>query len=79
LWRLSGDDQGDRRMRNQAVRVDCTDRDTGGMGRIVLFLLLACIVLSIIGLLIKAVFWVFIVGLVIFAATAAWGWLHRST
>ena len=49
------------------------------MGRIVLFLLVAWLVLSILGLVIKGLFFLFIVGLVLLAITAGWGWLNRST
>lgn len=49
------------------------------MGRIILFLLGAWIVLSILGLVIRGLFWLFVIGIVLVAATAAWGWLNRST
>lgn len=49
------------------------------MGRIVLFLIAAWIVLSIIGLLIKGLFWLFVIGLVLFVATAVWGSFTRTT
>lgn len=49
------------------------------MGRIVLFLIAAWIVLSIIGLVIKSLFFLFIIGIVLVVLTAGWGWLNRST
>jgi hypothetical protein len=49
------------------------------MGRILLFLLAAWIVLSIIGLVIHGLFYLFILGIVLVAVTAGWGWLKRSS
>jgi hypothetical protein len=48
------------------------------MGRILLFLLVAWIVLSILGLVIKGLFFLFIVGIILVAVTAGWGWLNRT-
>jgi len=49
------------------------------MGRILLFLLAAWIVLSVVGLVIEGLFWLFVIGVVLVLATAGWGWLNRST
>ncbi len=43
------------------------------------FLLVAWIVIAILGLVLEGLFWLFVVGVVLFLATAAWGWLKRST
>ena len=50
-----------------------------GMLAVVGFLLVAWIVIAILGLLLEGLFWLFVVGVVLFLATAAWGWLKRST
>jgi len=50
---------------------------TRGM-QIVLFLLVAWVVLSVLGLVIKGLFWLFVIGLVLFIATAVWGFFQRS-
>ena len=49
------------------------------MARILLFLLAAWIVLSVIGLVIQGLFWLFVIGIILVAVTAGWGWLNRST
>jgi hypothetical protein len=49
------------------------------MGRILLFLLAAWIVLSVIGLVINGLFFLFVIGIVLVAVTAGWGWLKRSS
>lgn len=49
------------------------------MWRIIVFLLVAWLVISVIGLVIKGLFWLFIVGAVLFLATSAMGWVKRNT
>lgn len=49
------------------------------MGRILLFLLAGWVLLSLLGLLIKGLFWLFVVGIVLVVATAGLSWLNRST
>ena len=49
------------------------------MGRIVLLLLAAWIVLSIIGLVIKGLLWLFVIGIILVVVTAGMGWFNRST
>lgn len=46
---------------------------------IVLLLLIVWVVLGVIGLVVKGLLWLFIVGLILFLATAAWGWMKRQT
>jgi hypothetical protein len=46
---------------------------------LILLLLVAWIVLSVIGLVVKGLIWLFIIGVILFVATAAWGWVQRRT
>ena len=48
-----------------------------GMG-LIITLLVAWLVLSILGFVIKGLLWLAVVGLVLFVATAVWGWLKRN-
>lgn len=52
---------------------------TGCMWAIILFLLAAWIVISILGLIIKGLFWLFVVGAILFFTTTVWGWLKKSS
>jgi hypothetical protein len=45
----------------------------------ILLLLIIWLVLSIIGLVIEGLFWLFVIGAVLFLVTAAWGWVKRRT
>lgn len=45
------------------------------MKRLVVVLLVAWLVLSLLGALVEGLLWLLVVGLVLFAATAAYGWL----
>lgn len=45
---------------------------------LIITLLAAWLVLSILGFVIKGLLWLAVVGLVLFVATAAWGWLKRN-
>lgn len=49
-----------------------------GMWGLLLFLLVAWIVLSIIGLVVKALFWLFIIGVILFVLTSLFGMSRRS-
>lgn len=53
--------------------------ETDGMWTIVLILLAVWLVLSILGLVIKGLFWLFVIGAVLFVATAAWGWIKERS
>ncbi|SNS47387.1 hypothetical protein [Rhodococcoides kyotonense] len=43
------------------------------------FLLVLWLVFAILGFVVKGLLWLAIVGIVLFVATAAWGWVKRST
>ncbi len=47
------------------------------MGLIVA-LLVIWLILSILGFVVKGLLWLAVIGLVLFAATAAWGWVKRK-
>lgn len=47
------------------------------MLQLLVLLLIVWLALVVIGLVIKGLFWLFIIGLVLFAATSAWGWLKE--
>ncbi|WP_165358764.1 hypothetical protein [Haloactinopolyspora alba] len=49
------------------------------MLRILLLLLAAWIVISVLGLIIKGLFWLFVLGAVLFVATSVWGWVKRNS
>lgn len=42
-------------------------------------LLLIWLALAVLGFVIKGLLWLAIIGIVLFVATAAWGWLKRKT
>jgi hypothetical protein len=46
---------------------------------LIITLLIIWLVLSIIGFVVKGLLWLAVIGLVLFAATAVWGWLKRRT
>lgn len=46
---------------------------------LLLLLLAVWVVLSIIGLVVEGLFWLFVIGAALFLATAGWGWLKRQT
>ena len=46
---------------------------------IIVTLLIIWLVLSILGFVIEGLFWLAVVGIVLFLATAVWGWLKRKT
>ncbi|MGI5119199.1 hypothetical protein ACQEU5_06585 [Marinactinospora thermotolerans] len=47
------------------------------MLNLVLLLLAVWLVLAILGLVVKGLFWLFVIGAVLFVATAIWGWVQR--
>lgn len=49
-----------------------------GMGGLIVFLLVAWVVLAILGFVIKGLVWLAIIGIVLFVATAVWGFIRRS-
>lgn len=44
----------------------------------IIFLLVLWIVLSVVGFVIEGLFWLAIIAIVLFLATAVWGWLQRK-
>jgi LPXTG-motif cell wall-anchored protein len=44
---------------------------------IIITLLIIWLVLSVLGFIIEGLLWLALIGLVLFAATAAWGWVKR--
>lgn len=44
---------------------------------LILLLLVVWVVVSVLGAVIKGLFWLTVVGVVLFLATAAWGWMQR--
>lgn len=57
------------------VRV-CHDQ---GMLGLIGLLLVVWLVFVILGFVVKGLLWLAVVGIVLFAATAAWGWVKRNT
>ncbi|HEV7957808.1 MAG: hypothetical protein JWL94_351 [Microbacteriaceae bacterium] len=49
------------------------------MWSFIILLLVLWIVLSIVGFVVEGLFWLAVIGLVLFAATAIFGWLRRKT
>jgi hypothetical protein len=45
---------------------------------LIITLLIVWLVLSILGFVIKGLLWLAVIGLVLFVATAAWGWVKRN-
>ncbi|TDQ55246.1 hypothetical protein [Actinorugispora endophytica] len=48
------------------------------MLRLILLLLAVWLVLAVLGLVVKGLFWLFVIGAVLFAATAVWGWFQNQ-
>lgn len=46
---------------------------------IIITLLIIWLVLSVLGFVLEGLLWLAVIGLVLFAATAAWGWMKRKT
>lgn len=49
------------------------------MLKLILILLAVWLVLSLIGLAVKGLFWLFVIGAVLFVATAIWGWIQNQS
>ncbi|WP_039952642.1 hypothetical protein [Rhodococcus sp. 21391] len=43
------------------------------------FLLVVWLVFVVLGLVVKGFLWLAVIGIVLFALTAGWGWLNRNT
>lgn len=46
---------------------------------IIITLLIIWLVLSVLGFVLEGLLWLAVIGLVLFAATAVWGWMKRKT
>jgi hypothetical protein len=46
---------------------------------LIVVLLVVWLILAILGLVVKGLFWLFVIGLILFVATGAFGWLRRRT
>ncbi|ADX74218.1 LPXTG cell wall anchor domain-containing protein [Pseudarthrobacter phenanthrenivorans] len=46
---------------------------------LIITLLIIWLVLSILGFVIEGLLWLALIGLLLFAATAVWGWMKRKT
>jgi len=46
---------------------------------LILLLLIIWLVLAVLGLVVKGLFWLFIIGLILFVATGIFGWVRRRT
>lgn len=45
---------------------------------VIVFLLVIWLVLAVLGFVIEGLFWLAVIGIVLFLATAVWGWLKRN-
>ena len=54
----------------------CNDRHMLGL---IGFLLVVWLVFAILGFVVKGLLWLAIIGIVLFVATAGWGWAKRNT
>ena len=44
---------------------------------LILALLVVWLVLAVLGLVVKGLFWLFVIGLILFVGTGLWGWVRR--
>ncbi len=44
---------------------------------LIIALLVLWLILAILGLVVKTLFWLFVVGLILFVITGVWGWIRR--
>jgi hypothetical protein len=51
----------------------------GGMVGLIVTLLVIWLILAVLGLVIKGLFWLFVVGAILFVLTGGLGWLRRRT
>jgi len=49
------------------------------MGRLLVILLVVWVALAVLGFVIKGLFWLAVVGIVLFLATSLWGFLKRGS
>jgi len=49
------------------------------MMKLIVFLLVAWLVLAVLGFVIKGLFWLAVIGIILFLATLAYGWVKRNT
>jgi hypothetical protein len=47
------------------------------MMQLLVLLLIIWVALAVIGLVVKGLFWLFVIGAVLFVATSAWGWVKE--
>ena len=47
------------------------------MGTLIVVLLVVWLILAVLGFVIHGLFWLAIIGIVLFLATGVWGWLRR--
>lgn len=50
-----------------------------GMMQLLVILLIVWLALAVIGIVIKGLFWLFIIGAVLFVATSVWGWVKERS
>jgi hypothetical protein len=50
-----------------------------GLMTLLIILLVIWLVLAILGFVVKGLVWLAIIGIVLFAATAVWGWIRRAS
>lgn len=48
------------------------------MMKLIGFLLVAWLVITVVGLVVEGLFWLFAIGLILLLGTAAWGWIKRN-
>ena len=49
------------------------------MAGFIIALLVIWLIISVLGAIIEGLFWLAVIGVVLFLVTAAWGWLKRNT
>lgn len=49
------------------------------MAGLIVALLVIWLVLAVLGAIIEGLFWLAVVGVILFLGTAAWGWIKRNT
>lgn len=55
------------------------DWHAGRMLGLIVLLLVVWLVVSVLGLVLEGLFWLFVIGVILFLATAAYGWVKRRT
>lgn len=55
------------------------ERNVAAMVGIIITLLVVWLILSVLGFAIKGLFWLAIIGIVLFLATLVWGWVRRGS